>query len=308
MQCEYWPARSKTAACNWCSRRGESDGMRGLNEALDGRFQPLAIRAQALDGRFQPLAIRWHEWAVTFHATRIECGVGASLSRDCRVGRVWLDFNPWQWGDSDAIAKALFDEMADHLGVTTPGHPRVVRQRCDVRSPIDGRGSPLRDEASVTRVLTPLLTNLSLAGLAAAYGFTLPQVAKVAGVVAALALVSIGAGKLLSFLGRDRSAESLDVLRGNVEKGLRELKQPMVVFVDDIDRLEPEQIRLPRLPYPHAHRGRAFVMRPGLAAQFGERYARYGNVQVDAVEQGAGDLAAVAGDLVTRFGAPALSQ
>ncbi|WP_415774737.1 P-loop NTPase fold protein [Paraburkholderia sp. J69-2] len=28
----------------------------------------------------------------------------------------WLDFNPWQWGDGDAIARALFAQIADRLG------------------------------------------------------------------------------------------------------------------------------------------------------------------------------------------------
>src|SRR5690606_16093820 len=31
-------------------------------------------------------------------------------------GADWLDFNPWQWGDSDSIARALFGQIADRLG------------------------------------------------------------------------------------------------------------------------------------------------------------------------------------------------
>lgn len=28
----------------------------------------------------------------------------------------WMDFNPWQWGDGEAIAKALFQQIADKIG------------------------------------------------------------------------------------------------------------------------------------------------------------------------------------------------
>ncbi|HDS1771306.1 TPA: hypothetical protein QEM51_001285 [Pseudomonas putida] len=31
-------------------------------------------------------------------------------------GADWLDFNPWQWGDGNAITLALFGQIADRLG------------------------------------------------------------------------------------------------------------------------------------------------------------------------------------------------
>ncbi|WP_221885378.1 KAP family P-loop NTPase fold protein [Enterobacter hormaechei] len=49
---------------------------------------------------------------------------------------------------------------------------------------------------------------------------------------------------MLSYLGRDHSGESLDKVRTALEARLRELDRPLVVFVDDIDRLEPDQIRM----------------------------------------------------------------
>jgi hypothetical protein len=39
-----------------------------------------------------------------------------------------LDFNPWQWGDGDAIARALFTQMAGKLGGShSPGATRRAR-------------------------------------------------------------------------------------------------------------------------------------------------------------------------------------
>lgn len=36
-----------------------------------------------------------------------------------KKGADWVDFNPWQWGDGDAIARALFGQIADRLGGRT---------------------------------------------------------------------------------------------------------------------------------------------------------------------------------------------
>jgi len=80
--------------------------------------------------------------------------------------------------------------------------------------------------------------------VATAIGFNLPTAAKVAAVLAFLSVGTTLLGRFLSYLGRDHSREPLDKLRKALEDRLRELDRPLVVFVDDIDRLEPEQIRL----------------------------------------------------------------
>lgn len=89
-----------------------------------------------------------------------------------------------------------------------------------------------------------MLTNASVVAIASAIGFDLPTAA---GVAAVLSLLSVGiplVGRILTYLGRDHSGEPLDKVRRSLEARLRELERPLVVFVDDIDRLEPEQIRM----------------------------------------------------------------
>lgn len=160
-------------------------------------------------------------------------------------GADWLDFNPWQWGDGDAIARALFGQIADRLGGE---HSKAALDRAEALrrygAILTGVSKPLKEAGSSGLLISTVLTNASVIAIASAIGYDLPTVAKVAVV---LAFLSVGVpllGRVLSYLGRDHSGESLDKVRTALEARLRELDRPLVVFVDDIDRLEPEQIRM----------------------------------------------------------------
>ncbi|EPG8621276.1 KAP family P-loop NTPase fold protein [Klebsiella pneumoniae] len=160
-------------------------------------------------------------------------------------GADWLDFNPWQWGDGDAIARALFGQIADRLGGE---HSKAALDRAEALrrygAILTGVSKPLKEAGSSGLLISTVLTNASVIAIASAIGYDLPTVAKVAAV---LAFLSVGVpllGRVLSYLGRDHSGESLDKVRTTLEARLRELDRPLVVFVDDIDRLEPEQIRM----------------------------------------------------------------
>lgn len=160
-------------------------------------------------------------------------------------GADWLDFNPWQWGDGDSIARALFGQIADRLGGE---HSKAALARAQALrrygAILTGVSKPLKEAGSSGLLISTVLTNASVIAIASAIGYDLPTVAKVAAV---LAFLSVGVpllGRVLSYLGRDHSGESLDKVRTALEARLRELDRPLVVFVDDIDRLEPEQIRM----------------------------------------------------------------
>ncbi|EMN5545390.1 NTPase [Enterobacter cloacae] len=160
-------------------------------------------------------------------------------------GADWLDFNPWQWGDGDAISRALFGQIADRLGGE---HSKAALDRAEALrrygAILTGVSKPLKEAGSSGLLISTVLTNASVIAIASAIGYDLPTVAKVAAV---LAFLSVGVpllGRVLSYLGRDHSGESLDKVRKALETRLRELDRPLVVFVDDIDRLEPDQIRV----------------------------------------------------------------
>ncbi|KJK02338.1 NTPase [Burkholderiaceae bacterium 26] len=158
---------------------------------------------------------------------------------------VWLDFNPWQWGDGDAIARALFGQMADRLGGE---HSTAARARAEALRRygeiLTGASAPLKKAADSSPLIATILTNASIVAIASAIGFDLPTAAKVAAVFACISAAASTFGRLLSHLGRDRSDQPLDKVRKGLEDQLRKLERPLIVFVDDIDRLEPEQIRM----------------------------------------------------------------
>lgn len=160
-------------------------------------------------------------------------------------GADWLDFNPWQWGDGDAIARALFGQIADRLGGE---HSSGARARADALrrygAILNGVSDPIKQIGESGAIVSTILMNVSVIAIASAVGFDLPTVAKVAAVLAVLSLGLPWIGRMLSYVGRDRSAEPLDKVRAGLEARLRELARPLVVFVDDIDRLEPDQIRM----------------------------------------------------------------
>jgi len=163
----------------------------------------------------------------------------------------WLDFNPWQWGDSDAIARALFFQIADRLGGKYSkkelARAEALRRYGEI---FTGASKPLKKAGSSDHFISTLLANASVVAVASAIGFNLSTLAKAWSVVAAivaavLAVLSAGAfllGRALSFFGRDHSGEPLDKVRETLKARLSELDQPLVIFVDDIDRLEPNQI------------------------------------------------------------------
>lgn len=160
-------------------------------------------------------------------------------------GADWLDFNPWQWGDGDAIARALFGQIADRLGGE---HSKAALARADALrrygAILTGASAPLKKAGGSPHLISTVLTNASVITVAAAIGFNLPTVAKIATGLAALSIGASLCGLIMTYLGKDRSTEPLDKVRTSLEARLRELGRPLVVFVDDIDRLEPEDIRV----------------------------------------------------------------
>ncbi|MEE1917385.1 MULTISPECIES: KAP family P-loop NTPase fold protein [Pseudomonas] len=157
----------------------------------------------------------------------------------------WLDFNPWQWGDGNAISRALFGQIADRLG--GDNSQEALKRAATLRkygAILSGASAPLKQAGGSQQKITTILTNASLISFASSIGFDLPSAATVAGILAGIAIAISLLGRWLSHLGRDRSNESLDQVRKALEERLRELKRPLIVFVDDIDRLEQDQIRV----------------------------------------------------------------
>lgn len=157
----------------------------------------------------------------------------------------FLDFNPWQWGDADSIAKALFKQIADKLGgkfsSAAAKRAKALRQYGAL---LTGAAEPLKSSKISAQALSNILTAGAVVTLAGAIGLALPSAALLAGVIGVVAIFLPLAGKLLLNLGQDPWSKPLDEVRIDLEERLRVLEQPLIIFVDDIDRLEPDQIRI----------------------------------------------------------------
>lgn len=157
----------------------------------------------------------------------------------------WLEFNPWQWGDADSIAQALFKQISDKLGGK---YSSVASERAKTFRRYGALLTGMAEQSQSTNVsaqtVASILTGSSVVALAGAIGFGLPSAAVIATVVAGAGIAVPFVGRIMSALGRDKWTEPLDEIRNSLEKSLRALDHPLVVFVDDIDRLEPDQIRL----------------------------------------------------------------
>jgi predicted KAP-like P-loop ATPase len=164
---------------------------------------------------------------------------------DVKKDADWLDFNPWQWGDADSITRALFSQIAARLGGShSPGALDRAEALRRYGAILTGSGASIKEYAGKTPLLSTVVTNASLVAIATGIGFELPTVARVAAFLLGAAVVVPILGHVISFFAPDRTKDSLDTIRKDLEDRLRELDRPLVVFVDDIDRLEPDQIRM----------------------------------------------------------------
>lgn len=156
----------------------------------------------------------------------------------------WMDFNPWQWGDGEAIAKALFQQIADTLGgaLSSKAGKRAAMFR-RYGSALTGSAGSVKKLGANAPLITLVLANASVVALAMSIGWQLPEAATVAKWLTGASIGLPVVGWLLIYFGKDRWAEPLDRIRADLESSLRASEKPLVIFVDDIDRLEPEQIR-----------------------------------------------------------------
>lgn len=115
-----------------------------------------------------------------------------------------LAFNPWLFSGSEQLVQRFLTALGQHLGSRTG--------------------------------------NKKLAKDLEAYG---EAVSGVAGLIPGAGLAFRSFGHLLVTVSRilRREAEDVDGLRGRIEEFLRELESPMLVVLDDVDRLTPNEIR-----------------------------------------------------------------
>lgn len=151
--------------------------------------------------------------------------------------RTVLTFNPWMFSGSDQLIHAFFEQLAAQLRL----RGRSERQLAD----------RLMDYG---QAVAPLLF------------------VPVAGVwLARAGAVAAGTGKLLK---SRKKLDPITVQRDKIEQALRALPEPLIVVLDDIDRLTPAEIRdIVRLVRLTAHFRTSSICSPSTGARSSARSA-----------------------------------
>ncbi|MFT5330402.1 MAG: putative KAP-like P-loop ATPase [Parasphingorhabdus sp.] len=156
----------------------------------------------------------------------------------------WLDFNPWQWSDSSQIIRALFQEIANKLGspYSAPASNRAknLRKYGDI---LTGSGRIIQKNGQNVESVSQWVAIAASFGAIASLGLDIPQAKSLTMFATFIAAIAFLSGKLLSWFGRDRWDKPIHEIRDDLEESLRSIDKPLVIFIDDIDRLEADEIR-----------------------------------------------------------------
>lgn len=158
-----------------------------------------------------------------------------------------VEFNPWQWGADETISRAFFREIAAALGqadYSLMGRRRAYKFR-EYAKVLTSLSGTLMLAGDKTSTVVGWLGSIGL--LTAGAGLVLPglPVTKVAAALLMAGGAATLAAKVIGALGVERDlGKPLEFVRADLEERLKSLPRNLLVVVDDIDRLEPEQIRL----------------------------------------------------------------
>lgn len=157
-----------------------------------------------------------------------------------------VQFNPWRYGDSQSITTAFYDEVAVAIGAT--GNRISAFFRAKSFRAYGRLLTPVSEGLKSAGMHLPsLVTWITSLGLLTVGATTIVQglpVAIVAGWILGIAGVLGVIGKALQWLaGMSQHEQPLEKVRSKLGKKLKKLQQPILVIIDDIDRLEPEEIR-----------------------------------------------------------------
>lgn len=152
-----------------------------------------------------------------------------SLETPGETGPSVLEFNPWQITGQERLATAFFDEVGGVLGTkhTTPNSTSAARWKAYTASLTLG--------ASFAKSLKTVLSSLGVPG------------SMVLGPLATV-LENISAATAKGSDGLEAEAQSaqhsLSDAKNELASDLRKLERPILIVMDDIDRLSKDEIRL----------------------------------------------------------------
>jgi predicted KAP-like P-loop ATPase len=163
--------------------------------------------------------------------TSIKNMIVDSFSAGTQEGPFVVEFNPWYWSGRDQLLKAFFHEIGlalGHTDATSEGMERAEKwQRY---------GAYLSMGASLSASLKEILPLLGIPGAGILCGLAEKGLTK------SSQTIQDGAKGLGE--EKESTASSLYELKQEITEDLRSLKRPILIVMDDIDRLTADEIRI----------------------------------------------------------------
>jgi predicted KAP-like P-loop ATPase len=166
---------------------------------------------------------------------------------------VVIEFNPWRWVSQDQLAEAFFREVGQALGHRVKGDDsKEIAKRWRKYAALLDVGSRLT--SGFQKALTWALGGTGVLSLIAATGFVSPAVRSVVATLGTLAVIAAGlllksgkaAEKIADYFDARASdaVQTLEQAKHELSKALGKRETPIVVILDDVDRLTDAQTAL----------------------------------------------------------------
>lgn len=165
---------------------------------------------------------------------------------------VILEFNPWAWAAQEALPSAFFTELAITIGRLEPSHDAKK-----TAARLKAYAASLRLRGYIYSNIPKVLGGIGviLAGLGIATSLNHNFWLRVCGLIFFSAILILGliasftagiAEKLADVFSarNEAAAQTLQERKQDLASALRALPHPVLVIVDDIDRLTPPEIRI----------------------------------------------------------------
>lgn len=159
-----------------------------------------------------------------------------------------LEFNPWQWGDSEKLTKAFFLELSNSLKSSTNGAIRKVGKKIEDYSKYLELGNELVEKFN--KQVKNTLVTLGTVALALGYSFAekdqefLLWISLILLVLSLLTeLLSLICGLVLK-LSKNAKLTNLEEKKNALKKSLSDITRTTIIVIDDIDRLSKNEVRL----------------------------------------------------------------
>ncbi len=245
----------KGAICIWPSKSEKKD------EAISPFTAEAPIRSAGQDtlGRVEfatnlaNIISRWRNDTSLVIAIRSPWGNGKTSVKNLVLEQLEksspkvgiLQFNPWQYPNAEAITVSFYRELRIALGKKSESfnsweQKRLIRKYSRY---FTSAGSGLN---AIGKQATLTLTTMSVLGLSTFGASFFTQVNMLRW--GSLFVAAIGFGGLiadfLGFIGKAEEQVPQEHVRSELEGLLRKLKHPLLIVIDDLDRLDQEAIRM----------------------------------------------------------------